>query len=344
MIESSMQEEMSATSYKNMLNNVGDIYEAIGAICNLDTADSAGVRALLQLNDHEAMSIVSHLGSLAENANLLLRCCNLSEKDVRDTLGLGSLVQLLLDLHLKEWDETPAPVLDSDAETDPPTPPWRKPPQAHFPSPIIQSSGQLSQPPPPPPRQATLSQPPPPPPRQAASQSSGQIPHPPPPPPRQTLPTPLPPPSVETRQPDQLPPPPAAMELCPPKIHRDDKRFHHERKLRTFKCDRCGTWKKLDSQTKGFDGDWVQEKSIRRLPVNGHQAGWQAGHDYRWWCLSCIAEVEGWGDTPEGRNSAAAARGKPQPKWSRRTVYWFCHGLPSQRNLQSTLPVIITFP
>ena len=163
-----MEDAMTQTAYIKMMNDVGDIYEAIAAIANPDTPKSAQVRASLNMSDEDALRIVSHLSSLAEYTNLLLRRCSLSEKQVRDELGLGHQVELLHALYLEEHDETrpalkrTAPVVDSDAETEsiswlpsdqaqprtPPLPPWRRPSSSA--SNQVQSS-QPSQPPPIPP-------------------------------------------------------------------------------------------------------------------------------------------------------------------------------------------------
>ena len=72
--DQSLQEAMTPTAYDKMMNDVGDIYEAIAAISNPDTPNSASVRDFLQISDEHAVRVLSHLSSLAESTNLLLRC------------------------------------------------------------------------------------------------------------------------------------------------------------------------------------------------------------------------------------------------------------------------------
>ena len=90
-----MQASMSKTAYKNMLNNVGDILEAVSAIACSQTPNAEPVRKHLKMTKVDADRIVACLGALFEYANLLIRSCGLSEQDVFEELKVRHMDALV---------------------------------------------------------------------------------------------------------------------------------------------------------------------------------------------------------------------------------------------------------
>ena len=92
-----MQASRSETVYKNMLNDIGDIFEAVSTIASSQTPNADPVRKHLQMLKVHADRIAACLGAMSEYANLLLRSCGLSEVDVFEELKvthMGAKVEL----------------------------------------------------------------------------------------------------------------------------------------------------------------------------------------------------------------------------------------------------------
>ena len=90
-----MQDSMSKTGYKNLLNDVGDILEAVSAIACSQTPNAEPVRKHLKMTKVDADRIVACLGALFEYANLLIRSCGLREQDIFEELKVRHMDALV---------------------------------------------------------------------------------------------------------------------------------------------------------------------------------------------------------------------------------------------------------
>ena len=71
-----------------MEDDIGDIFEALAAIASVETPKAATVRQKLGMSDRDAIRILALLGSMAENASLLISRCGLFEQTIVKNLGL----------------------------------------------------------------------------------------------------------------------------------------------------------------------------------------------------------------------------------------------------------------
>ena len=71
-----------------MLNDIGDVFEAVCAIANVNTPQSAEAREKIGLSSQDARLIMSHMGVLAESCGLLLTRFDLKEPEVVRLLGM----------------------------------------------------------------------------------------------------------------------------------------------------------------------------------------------------------------------------------------------------------------
>ena len=82
-----------------MLNDIGDIFEAVAAIASYETPKADPIRTQLQMDKFDANRIEAYLGALSEYANLLIRRCGLSEQDVFEVLKLSHMDALVNSEH-----------------------------------------------------------------------------------------------------------------------------------------------------------------------------------------------------------------------------------------------------
>jgi hypothetical protein len=235
------------------------------------TPKAAPVRKHLHILQPDATSILAHLGALAENANLLLCRCNLTEQQVFDLLGTWKLDDMLNMWRLEERDEDTTPRRSDgvglkrqaeDVESDP---------EAVSPSAVVQAS---------------------------SSSSSHQV---------QPRSPPQPPPWRTPPLPPVVPPVPQVVALLPPVIR--NSLFHHDKANKYFICDSCDTKIEFYDQNYRHDGDWVEWRTKRGQPIRFYKSRYNAGEDFTLHCMTCIAHDEGYGVGPQAEFEAREARG-----------------------------------
>ena len=72
-----------------------------------------------------------------------------------------------------------------------------------------------------------------------------------------------------------------------------DTRFYHKEKHKFFICDGCGHRAEYETQSYPHNGDWVvpKDKAIKFIE---YRSRWEAGEDFRWNCIWCLATLEGY--------------------------------------------------
>ena len=86
--DSELWNVLRQNQYDKLLNDIGDVFEAVCAIANVNTPQSAQARYKIGLDPKEASLIMSHMGVLAESCGLLLTRFNLEEPEVVRLLGM----------------------------------------------------------------------------------------------------------------------------------------------------------------------------------------------------------------------------------------------------------------
>ena len=232
-----MQQGMPAATYLSMLNDIGDIFEAVAAIASYETPKADPIRRHLQMHKFDANRIEAYLGALSEYANLLIRRCGLSEQEVFDMLKLSHMdARVKIEHNLAEGRvattrKRPFSALDTDLESS-------EEPAAGRPRSLTASS--------------------------------------------QARPVPRLPPVVE------------------------DLRFSHIKNKKWSNCDRCTKRVDFVNQSYPHDGDWLVSKRDQKIYT--FEARWEAGENFYWYCIPCLAQAEGYGTGPRARRSVQDAR------------------------------------
>ena len=118
-----MQECMKKTPYLNMLNDIGDNFEAVAAIASYETPKADPIRRHLQMHKFDANRIEAYLGALSEYANLLIRRCGLSEQEVIEMLNLSHMDARVKNEHNSDEGRVattlkrPVPAVDTELES-----------------------------------------------------------------------------------------------------------------------------------------------------------------------------------------------------------------------------------
>lgn len=232
-----MEESMTPTSYENMLNDIGDIFEAVSALSSYDTPKSDLVRKHLRIHRSDAEDIEAWLGAVSEYSNLLLRRCGLSEHEVFDMLKLSRK-----DADVNHDLVSVARASDEGSLSLPAS-------FAGIPELEPDSAGQ-----------------------RVSSVSSTHV-------------------SQASRR--------------PPQVH--DLRWSHVKNTKHFICDRCTKRIGYANQSFPHHGDWVIPK--RGQSIATFEQRWAAGEDFRWFCMPCLAQTEGYGDGPQACRKIQEDRG-----------------------------------
>ena len=87
-----LEASMSQTAYNKLMNDSGDIVEAIGGICQPDFPDSVKLREKLGIQGHEF--VLASINALAESLYLVLKASDASEWTVARELGLVEVPQI----------------------------------------------------------------------------------------------------------------------------------------------------------------------------------------------------------------------------------------------------------
>ena len=223
--DSTMLVRMGPSQYDAMLASVDLIFRSVVAIASHETPNAENLRKSIHVSTADGHFIAAALGSLAENAHLLLLTCGLAEHEVIDVLGLSPKIA-----HPNWSDDTEDVTFPESDET------------------VVDD------------RQHCLGG------ADDLSNSSSLL-------PGLVLPV--------VPMPQRLPP-----------ILRDT-RFHYRRREQFFICDWCESRIEFYSQSYPHNGDWAlpKDKSIKFVE---YRTRWEAGEDFRWYCIWCLAKSEGY--------------------------------------------------
>ena len=69
--------------------------------------------------------------------------------------------------------------------------------------------------------------------------------------------------------------------------------FYYKKQFKFYICDSCGHRAEYQSQSYPHNGDWVvpKEKGMKFIE---YRRRWEAGEDFRWYCIWCLATLEGY--------------------------------------------------
>ena len=298
---STMQQSMKATPYFSMLNDIGDIFEAVAAIASYETPKADPIRRHLQMHKFDANRIEAYLGALSEYANLLIRRCGLSEQEVFEMLKLSHMDARVKNDHnsvegrVATTLKRPVSAIDTELESVEPAAagrPWSLAASSQA-SPVpepaaaarpwsLAASSQAS----PVPEPAAAGRPW----SSAASSQASPVPEP--------APAGRPWSLAASSQASPVP-------RLPPVV--EDLRFSHIKRTKWFKCDRCTTRIDFGSQSYPHDGDWVVSKRDEKIAT--FQRRWEAGEIFCWYCIPCLAHAESHGTGSQARQDVRVARG-----------------------------------
>ena len=298
------EDAMPASAYNDLVNDVGDIFEAIAAIASIDAPKSVQVRRYLKMSDVEARRILALLASFAENMLLLTCRCNLTEQDIVKKLGLdvdGDVVSRQCVSAAEAQHFTPyswqhhsprdtasssrrRPQPDESCDMDAVSAGSKRHEARVFEHHRDYNPGlhdahmaHKAQHHDKPPDAPAMS------PEVSAKSSEDK----------------------EETQPLDASTQSIAIVRVPAEVH--DLRFHYEKKKKWIRCDHCSTDVVWANQTLPHDGDWLCLKV--GVPISELRERWEKGENSLWYCIRCLTTMKGYGTDSHSLQQCRRDRG-----------------------------------